>query len=303
MGRDHAVRRALATLGFVAAVACLIPSETPAVGPGQWTPPQWWRGDSTNNRYAVHMMLMAGDGAPYHSRILWYGGLGGGENLRGGEWGWTPGSEGCSSYPAGNFTLLTPSDPAMDLFCGGHALLADGRALLVGGTEHHSGSYGLRGTRLFTPGAGTSAGGWSNPHPGELAERRWYPTATTLRDGRVLALGGSQYLQHRVFGGRIEGAAPASPRADSVHRIVPIMGEPWDPSVLPSPDPNKGRPDARESHTGVDMTEVSGFGGQVFFEACGAATAACSTTCGNSSAPTACMGRTTSTSGSISSLF
>lgn len=265
MGRPHVPRPPRTAPALLAIAVLCFHTSALAVGPGQWTPPTWWGGNSTNNRYAVHMMLLAGDGDPYHSRILWYGGLGGGENLRGGEWGWTPGNDACGSYPTGSFTLLTPADPGMDLFCGGHALLGDGRALLVGGTEHHSGSYGLRGTRLFTPGTGTSPGGWSNPHPGELAERRWYPTATTLRDGRVLALAGSQYLQHRVFGGRVEGAAPASPRADSVHRIVPIMGEPWDSSVLPSPDPNKGRPDPRESHTGVDLTEVTGFGGQVFF--------------------------------------
>lgn len=265
MGRLTAATCSLVTIAWLAVLVLLVSTEALAVGPGQWTPPKWWGGNSTNNRYAVHMMLLAGDGAPYHSRILWYGGLGGGENLRGGEWGWTPGSDGCSSYPASNFTLLTPADPGMDLFCGGHAILGDGRALLVGGTEHHSGSYGVRGARLFTPGTGMSAGSWSSPHPGELAERRWYPTATTLRDGRVLALAGSQYLQHRVFGGRVEGASPASPRADSVHRIVPIMGEPWDSSVLPSPDPSKGRPEPREAHTGIDMTEVAGFGGQVFF--------------------------------------
>lgn len=264
---DSTRRRAAVALTLILLTSCLLPKDAASVGSGQWTPAQPWGGDNTNNRYAVHMMLMAGDGLPYHSRILWYGGLGGGSNLRGGEWGWTPGGDGCSNYPNANFTLLAPGDPGIDIFCGGHTLLGDGRALLAGGTEHHSGSYGVRSARLFTPGTSSAAGGWSSPPPGEMSERRWYPTMTTLRDGRVLALAGSQYLQHRVFGGRIGGAAPSSPNADQVYRNVPIMGEAWDPSVLPAPDPNSvpGRPDPRESLTGVEMTEIPNFGGQVFF--------------------------------------
>lgn len=73
---------ALALIHFVHA------SPSRAAGPARWTPPVNWAAPGSN-AYAVHMVLMAGDGAPHHSRILWFRGHGG-SGLQGGEWGWTP---------------------------------------------------------------------------------------------------------------------------------------------------------------------------------------------------------------------
>src|SRR5262249_32103573 len=46
-------------------------------GPGKWTPSNtsshWdWRRYSGDPRHGVHMILLPGDGSPYHSRILWW---------------------------------------------------------------------------------------------------------------------------------------------------------------------------------------------------------------------------------------
>jgi hypothetical protein len=247
-----------------ACVLALVPlSRVDAAGSAQWTPAVNWA-TAGSNAYAVHMVLMAGDGTSYHSRILWFRGHGG-SGLQGGEWGWNwqPGNEDCTSYPSGNFTALNPQDPSVDIFCSGHAGLWDGRIVLPGGTQPGTGSYGENASRVFTPGAGSAPGTWSNP--GNLAERRWYPSATTLRDGRVSALGGYKYPHQRIHGGRIDGAAPASGSGDLVHRFDPIVNGSWDVPVLPEEDPSPlyTRPEPRESHTAVDMTPAGG--AQVWF--------------------------------------
>ncbi|MFN0096316.1 MAG: LamG-like jellyroll fold domain-containing protein [Dehalococcoidia bacterium] len=73
------------------------------------------------------------------------------------------------------------------LFCSGHVQLADGRLLVVGGHDPALTSTvaGIRDVNIFDPATGT----WSAA--ADMAELRWYPSATTLADGRVLALSGN----------------------------------------------------------------------------------------------------------------
>ena len=71
----------------------------------------------------------------------------------------------------------------VNLFCSGHAFLPDGRLLVAGGHESDSGGIDQAclydyATRTWTPTAPMNQG-------------RWYPTAITLPDGRVLVLAGS----------------------------------------------------------------------------------------------------------------
>ena len=80
----------------------------------------------------------------------------------------------------GEFTAA-PS-PAW-LFCSGHAFLPDGRLLVIGG--HIDDSKGLPDATIFD----YRSGSWSQGPP--MAQGRWYPTATTLPSGEILALAGS----------------------------------------------------------------------------------------------------------------
>ena len=108
-----------------------------------------------------------------------------------------PYSQMISSDPNGPFPLGIE-----ELFCSGHVVLSDGRVLIVGGTDRSRDDHidqdpsnnwiaGINTAYIFDP--TTPATPWSrkeqmsaNYGPGW----RWYPTATVLEDGRVMAFGG-----------------------------------------------------------------------------------------------------------------
>lgn len=82
-----------------------------------------------------------------------------------------------------------PGDTALpNLFCVGHAQLADGRILVAGGQRASSaaghGIQGHRGLWIFNPFTET----WQVQ--GLMHHGRWYPTLTTLADGRVVIMSG-----------------------------------------------------------------------------------------------------------------
>jgi len=74
-----------------------------------------------------------------------------------------------------------------DLYCGGHGTLADGRTIGIGGQSVTAPFGGIRNTNIFDPTTLT----WTPV--ASMAFERWYPTSTTLRNGRVLAMSG-QYV-------------------------------------------------------------------------------------------------------------
>ncbi len=90
-----------------------------------------------------------------------------------------------------NGTFFTPDNPfndedniPLDLFCGGHSFLPDGRLLFAGGTLQYDPFYGLPVYFIFDPIAEQyTAYDW-------MPAGRWYPTLVTLGDGRVLAVSG-----------------------------------------------------------------------------------------------------------------
>jgi hypothetical protein len=94
-------------------------------------------------------------------------------------------------YVANKFTSVPTST---DLFCSGHTLMADGRLLAVGGYGQSSGNIGIANAEIFDPSSNT----WSAVPPMEF--RRWYPTATTLSDGRILVTAGWQTTNHTNAG-------------------------------------------------------------------------------------------------------
>jgi uncharacterized protein YjbI with pentapeptide repeats len=82
----------------------------------------------------------------------------------------------------------------VDLFCSGHAVLADGRVLVVGGYGGASNPIGIANAEIFDPASNI----WTAVP--KMAYRRWYPTATTLSDGRVLVTAGWQTSNHSNAG-------------------------------------------------------------------------------------------------------
>jgi galactose oxidase len=69
------------------------------------------------------------------------------------------------------------------LFCAGHTLMADGRVMVSGG--HKGDDRGLDVTNIFDP----VSESWVPGLP-KMAQGRWYPTVTTLADGRVVTVAG-----------------------------------------------------------------------------------------------------------------
>jgi hypothetical protein len=131
---------------------------TTAAEGGQWTEPFTWP------IVAVHMALLP------NGRVLSIGRTGTPQV-------WNPAT--------GAFAAVPP--PAW-LFCSGHALLSDGRVLVVGG--HISDRAGLPNTTLFS---GTS---WTSSTT--MARGRWYPTATTMGNGDVVITGGTDQSKVNV---------------------------------------------------------------------------------------------------------
>ncbi len=83
--------------------------------------------------------------------------------------------------PATGLFTSTP-DGGDNLFCSANLTLSDGRAMVVGGGN------ATKDINVFNPTTQT----WSQVAPMNFG--RWYPTATTLSDGRVLVTCGQNFL-------------------------------------------------------------------------------------------------------------
>jgi hypothetical protein len=79
--------------------------------------------------------------------------------------------------------VFTPVPIDTNHFCSGHAAMADGRIMVLGG--HINDFVGIPDVNIFDPVSQT----WTSAAPMGFA--RWYPTVTALADGRMLASSGT----------------------------------------------------------------------------------------------------------------
>lgn len=115
---------------------------------------------------------------------------------------WPTGQDAFVWDPATNTKVAVPATFG-DLHCAAQTQLADGRVLVAGGVivSPHD---GITVTAIFDP----ATYQWTNATP--MHDARWYPTATTLPDGRVLVSSGDM-----PGGGRANIPEVYDPAADA----------------------------------------------------------------------------------------
>ncbi len=157
----HTLRFSTGSVAAISAAVTLNPLPPEATS-GKWDPPQSW------DIVPLHWTLL-----PNGKILAW------GKFEPGGGMGmprlWDPSA-------GGPMTARTVADDNM-LFCSGHTLMADGRVMVSGG--HLNDDRGLDVTNIFDP----VSESWVSGLP-RMAKGRWYPTATTLPDGRVITVAG-----------------------------------------------------------------------------------------------------------------
>ena len=79
---------------------------------------------------------------------------------------------------------ITAQNIAWDLFCNAMSFLPDGRVLIAGGTARYDPFYGAGYAILYNPANNQFTAG------PEMADGRWYPTSTTLSDGKTVVISG-----------------------------------------------------------------------------------------------------------------
>lgn len=85
--------------------------------------------------------------------------------------------------PVSESLAITYNQP-WDMFCNGMVVLSDGRAFVNGGNLKYDPFWGHKKNAVFDPATGV----FTDVQP--MAHGRWYPTVTTLGDGRVMTFSG-----------------------------------------------------------------------------------------------------------------
>jgi hypothetical protein len=160
----------------IVALLAMSPSLAVAQSGGSWGDWFWWGPDQNNLSdpiHLIHVVPQPGDLARAFT-------VGYGSPRR-----WRLGP----STPWHGEFVYEPISPFVYHFCMGHSALADGRILAAGGDGGFE-----KYASLYNPFV-VSGSPWNNPvAPPLMAWGRWYPTLTTLPDGRVLAVSGLQWF-------------------------------------------------------------------------------------------------------------
>src|SRR5207244_12383032 len=82
-------------------------------------------------------------------------------------------------------TIVITQNMAWDMFCNGMVVLPDGRAFINGGTLQYDPFHGQPKSAVYDLATGRFTDVQQN-----MAHGRWYPTVTTLGDGRVMTFSG-----------------------------------------------------------------------------------------------------------------
>jgi hypothetical protein len=91
-------------------------------------------------------------------------------------------------------SLMEPGTPKRNLFCAGQTHLPNGKLFIAGGhsIEYNGIALGEQADRHLHTFDATLPSGKAWSRVGEMIESRWYPTVTTLPDGRMLIVAGSR---------------------------------------------------------------------------------------------------------------
>src|SRR5216684_668660 len=108
--------------------------------------------------------------------------------------------------------IMRLTNPGHEIFCGGHVTLSNGQLLVLGGDgpwpyydydSYWTGSPLVAAFNMSRAASCTATGAWTSKHV--MNSPRWYPTATVLSDGKVLATSGNMYASAVLFGGVVAG--------------------------------------------------------------------------------------------------
>jgi hypothetical protein len=147
-------------------------------------------------------------------------------------------------------TGVTTDVPAgSNLFCAGHAFLSDGKPFIIGGDTESPTAGGLVDTNVFDPATNT----WKRV--ADMHYKRWYPTATNLPDGRLLALSGSNNSCLTCFVPTPEIYDPAT----NAWTVYPSANAniPYYPFVYVLPDGRLVQVGATENPTNTEVLDLN----------------------------------------------
>jgi hypothetical protein len=193
---------------------------------GYWEQPYDW------GIAGIHSVLLHGAGDS-HSQVLVF---------NTGEVGLVWKVDPMDALAPGDLTPVATENS--NIFCGGHSVLKDGRALITGGNEYSD--QGTDHVNIFDPMLQPPR--FVSPRPSNMFDGRYYPTNTTLADGTVLVTAGRRYQEFVGFGG-----AATSGLSNS----VTVLGCRLDPEITGFP-PSGTLPSAREGHAAAFDSLLNG---------------------------------------------